>query len=142
MRTVTVPLPVLLYDGQCGLCHRLVCQMLRTDVAGRLSYAHLQSKPAQTFLRRQGLPTTDFTSLVFVPDWHNPSPGAYLLRTDGALAAVATIGGIWRLITWTRILPAGLRDLLYRLVARTRYRIFGSYRPAPLPEPEWERRFL
>jgi len=65
-----------------------------------------------------------------------------LLRTDGALAAAAVAGGGWRLVTWLRILPAWLRDPCYKLVARTRHKFFGPYRPGPLPRPEWEQRFL
>ncbi len=134
--------PVLLYDGQCGLCNRVVHLLLRTDRAGRLSYAPLQSALAQNYLRTQGLPTADFDSLVFVPDWDAPIVGAYCLRTDGALAAAEEVGGVWRLVTWTGVLPAGLRDLFYKLIARSRYALFGEYRPSPLPDPAWEKRFI
>jgi predicted DCC family thiol-disulfide oxidoreductase YuxK len=134
--------PVLLYDGDCGLCNRLVRLLLRSDRAGRLMYAPLQGAAAQAYLRAQGLPTEDFDSLVFVPDWHQPAKGAYLMRTDGALAAAATVGGGWRMISWLRVLPGGLRDFGYRLVARSRYALFGQYRPTPLPDPTWVRRFL
>jgi predicted DCC family thiol-disulfide oxidoreductase YuxK len=135
--------PVLLYDGDCGLCNRVVRLLLRTDKAGRLSYAPLQSAPAQDYLRQQGLPMKDFDSLVFVPDWGHPAYGAYRLRTDGALAAVAVVGGIWRLVTWMRVLPGWLRDAGYKLVARTRYALFGQYRGEPLRESvKWRGRFL
>jgi len=134
--------PVLLYDGECGLCNRLVLSLLHSDDAGNLNYAPLQSAPAQAYLRAQGLPLADFDSLVFVPDWDRPGESRYLLRTDGALAACAVVGGGWRLLTWLRIVPAFLRDPVYRLIARTRYALFGEYRPAPLPNPEWEKRFL
>lgn len=116
--------------------------LLRTDRAGRLSYAPLQSAPAQEYLQRHGLPAADFDSLVFVPDWNQPAAGKPLLRTDGALAAAAEVGGIWRLVTWTRVLPVGLRDPMYRLVARMRFALFGEYRGNPLAESEWRARFL
>ena len=117
--------------------------MLRADAAGRLHYAPLQSEPAQAYLRAQGLPLTDFDSLVFVPDWNNPAPGAYRLRTAGALAACAVVGGgLWRAVGWARFIPAGVRDLGYKLIARSRYALFGQYQPAPLPDPEWKKRFL
>lgn len=133
---------MLLYDGACGLCNRMVRLLLATDQAGRLRFAPLQGAAAQTYLRQQGLPTTDFDSLVFVSDWENPTKSPPRFRTDGALAAAAAVGGIWRTITWMRVLPAWSRDWLYRLIARTRYAIFGRYRPTPLKNPEWTRRFL
>jgi len=134
--------PVLLYDGDCGLCNALVRRLLKSDPVGRLFYAPLQSKPAQNYLRMQGLPAEDFDSLVLVPDWDDPQPGAYLLRTDGALAACAVVGGGWRVLTWFRVLPQSWRDAGYKFIARFRYRIFGEYRPSPLADPAWEQRFL
>ncbi|AOS44452.1 hypothetical protein Verru16b_01514 [Lacunisphaera limnophila] len=135
-------MPVLLFDGECGLCNHIVRLMLRADRAGRLRYAPLQGAEAQAYLRAQGLPTADFDSLVFVADWTDPVPGGYALRTDGALAAAAVVGGAWRPVTWLRVLPRGLRDFGYKLVARSRYALFGEYRPTPLPKPAWAERFL
>lgn len=135
--------PVLLYDGECGLCNWAVRRLLKADRAGNLHYAPLQSAPAQACLRAQGLPEADFASLVFVPDWADPARGTYRLRTDGALGACAVVGGgLWRAVGWTRFMPVTLRDIAYKLVARSRHALFGKYRPTPLPEPEWEKRFL
>ncbi|MEO5960727.1 MAG: DCC1-like thiol-disulfide oxidoreductase family protein [Opitutaceae bacterium] len=135
-------LPVLLFDGDCGLCNAVVRFLIRRDRRARLRFAPLQSGVAQAYLQTQGLPTRDFDSIVFVPDWGNPRRGAYLLRTDGALAALRELGGIWRVVASLRVVPAPLRDPFYRLIARTRYALFGEYRPRPLPNPEWAARFL
>jgi predicted DCC family thiol-disulfide oxidoreductase YuxK len=136
------PQPVLLYDGECGLCARVVRRLLRSDRAGRLRFAPLQGPAARDYLRGRGLPTRDFDSLVFVPDWHRPADFAPQLRTDGALAAAAVVGGGWRAFTWMRIVPAWLRDPGYRLIARVRYVLFGRARPEMLARPEWADRFL
>jgi predicted DCC family thiol-disulfide oxidoreductase YuxK len=134
--------PVLLYDGECGLCNGVVLFMLRNDAAGRLHFAPLQSEPGQKFLHEQGLPTADFGSLVFVPDWSHQTPGGYLLRTDGALAAFGELDSGWQALARLRVFPRGLRDAVYKLVSKTRYAIFGEYQPKPLPDPAWEKRFL
>jgi predicted DCC family thiol-disulfide oxidoreductase YuxK len=136
------PVPVLLYDGTCGLCNAVVRLMLRHDPGGRMHFAPLQSAPAQEYLRLQGLPTDNFDSMVFVPDWGNQALGAYLLRTDGALAAFAQLGGSLRALSWLRIIPTFMRDAVYRLIARTRFALFGEYKKKPLPDPSWEKRFL
>lgn len=136
------PHPVLLYDGECGLCNACVRLLLRIDERGVLRFAPLQSAPAQAYLRAQGLPTEDFDTLVFVRDWAQPSPGGYLVRTDGVLAACAAAGGWGRELANLRVLPRALRDAAYKVVARLRYALFGVYRPRPLPRPEWAARFL
>lgn len=134
--------PVLLFDGECGLCHRMVRLLLRLDRAGRLRYAPLQGSAAQAYLRSHGLPTEDFDSLVFVPDWARRDRREFLLRTDGVLAALRAVGGAGRALAVLRLVPRGWRDALYRGVARTRYRVFGPWRPRPLARPEWAARFL
>jgi predicted DCC family thiol-disulfide oxidoreductase YuxK len=134
--------PVLLYDGECALCQRIVRLLLRTDRAARLRFAPLQSPPAQEYLRTRGLPVQDFDSLVFVPQWGLSGGAGPLFRTDGLLAAAAAVGGIWRAVTWLRVLPVGPRDAAYRLVARLRHVLFGRHRPSPQPDPAWEHRFL
>ena len=133
--------PVVLFDGECGLCQACVRLLLRWDRAGRLRFAPLQSPPAQEFLRAAGLPTEDFDSLVFAPDWRVRRPASYRLRTDGLLAALAVIGGTGREVANLRALPGWLRDGLYRVVARSRHRLFGRSR-AHWVRPEWADRFL
>ncbi len=135
--------PVLLYDGECGLCNRVVRLLLRLDRRERIRFAQLQGGSAQAYLRAQGLPVTDFDSLVYVPDWSRRAPGEYLLRTDGVIAALDACGGLGpELAAVLGIFPAAWRDAGYRLVARWRYRVFGAWQSRPLPKPEWAARFI
>jgi len=133
---------VLLYDGECGLCQNLVRLMLRIDRRGVLCFAPLQGSAAQEFLRRHGLNTTDFDSLVFAVDL-TQADTAFYLRTAGVLAALRELGGWARLLAWLlATVPVTWLDAGYRLVARLRYRLFGHSRPKPLPNPDWARRIL
>jgi predicted DCC family thiol-disulfide oxidoreductase YuxK len=137
------PDPVLLFDGECGLCQRVVRLLLRLDRSGRLRYASLQSPSAQAFLAARRLPTKDFESLIFVTDWEKRADAPYLERTSGAVAALRVCGGLGRVFaTLISLVPHGGRDAIYRWVGRTRYRWFGPWKPRPLANPEWERRFV
>lgn len=133
--------PVLLFDGECGLCNALTRFLLRRDHAARLRVATLQSPYGQAALRKRGLPTEDFDSLVFLP---RGDEGPALLRTEGALAALAELGGGWaRMARMLSKTPAPARDATYRAIARMRYRIFGRHRGAPLSDsPAWTGRFV
>lgn len=134
--------PVLFFDGECGLCNRIVRGLLRLDSRGVLRYAPLQGPTAQTYLRAHGLPTEDFDSLVFVPDWARRDEAEFSMRTDGALAAARAVGGAGRMLAWAQVIPAQWRDAGYKLVARYRYQIWGEWTPRPLARPEWAARFL
>ena len=137
----TQPGPVLLYDGSCGLCNRAVLLLLRADRRGVLRFAPLQGAPAQAWLAAHGLPRSDFDSLVFVGDWTDGAARP-ALRTDGLIEALAACGFPGGLASALRLVPRGLRDAAYRAVARYRYRVFGAWRPRPLPRAAWAARFI
>ncbi len=128
--------PVLLFDGECGLCTALAGWALRRDRGGRgggggrLFVAPLQGSTAQGLLRELGLPTEDFDTLVFVLDRRCPVECGCRLRSDGALAVLAAVGGGWRVVAAVlRVIPRGWRDRGYGVVARMRRRLFGGPRP-------------
>ena len=132
--------PVLLFDGDCGLCNRVVRLLLRLDRRGMLRFAPLQGPAGQSYLRAHGLPVADFDTLVFVPDWARRAEPEFLLRTDGVAAALRACGGLGTVLAWMRVLPRAWRDAGYRLVARWRIRVFGVWRACPLPQPGWAER--
>lgn len=136
--------PVLLFDGECGLCQRLVRVLLRLDRDGRLRFAPLQGDAARGYLRGHGLPTEDFDTLIFIPDWGARDRREFLVRTAGAIAALrAAGGGFARAAAGAlALVPARMRDAGYRIVARWRYRLFGPWQPRPLERAEWSARFL
>jgi predicted DCC family thiol-disulfide oxidoreductase YuxK len=134
------PQPVLLYDGECGLCNAVMRFMLKHDRRGQLKFAPLQGALGQAFLSSRGMNTRDFDSIVFIDD-AGRTDTSFSLRTGGVARALEEIG--WRRVGGLiRIVPGFLRDGLYRVIARLRYRIFGRYRPTPLPNPKWVERIL
>lgn len=133
--------PVLLFDGECGLCAACVRWMIRRDRAGRLRFAPLQGAAAQGYLRVHGLPQENFDSMVFAPSW--PDGAAPLFRTDAALAAIHELGGGWsRALRWLRFVPARVRNLVYRLIARMRYRLTGPPAAGWQSAPPYADRFI
>ncbi len=134
--------PVLLFDGECGLCVRCVQLLLKTDRRGRLRFAALQGGAAQALLRVRGLPTQEFESMVLVPEWTTRHDAGLLFRTDALFEALRTVGGVWWMLAWFGVLPRVWRDLVYRLVARWRRRIFGAGNIRALRERGGTERFL
>jgi predicted DCC family thiol-disulfide oxidoreductase YuxK len=132
----------VLFDGVCGLCDRWVAWLLRHDRKGALRFAPLQGETAaKVRARHPGLPPIDETLLLV------EAPGTprerVRVRSDGALATAAKLGGIWRLTTiLLRLFPPSLRDAVYRFVARRRKRWFGELAVCRLPTAEERARFL
>jgi predicted DCC family thiol-disulfide oxidoreductase YuxK len=138
------PAPVLLFDGECGLCQRVVRLLLRIDRRGVLRFAPLQGTAAQVFLRGRGLPTEDFDTIIYVRDWPTWQRSDFLVRTDGAIAALRATGSKRGRVSAgvLKIFPRPFRDAAYRAIGHWRYRFFGPWHPRPLARPEWADRFL
>jgi predicted DCC family thiol-disulfide oxidoreductase YuxK len=133
--------PIILYDGVCGLCHRLNRFVLARDPAGRFRFAALQSAPAREILARHGRDPLDLDTLYLVLGHGRPDE-RLLGKSDAALWILRELGGVWRAAAMLRVLPRWLRDPAYDVVARTRYRLFGRYEACPLPDPRHRARFL
>ena len=132
---------LVLYDGVCGLCNWLVAFLIRRDGRDQFRFAPLQSEFAQTQLQRHGLSTSDFDSVVVLANFQQSSERA-LTRSEAALWSVSRLGGIWNLFTIAKLIPLTLREVLYRLIARNRYQVFGKYEVCPLPTPKDRPKFL
>jgi len=133
---------ILFYDGVCGLCNRLVQFLLKHDRHGRLRFASLQSDFTAKVLQRHGIDPKDLDTLHVVENFEQPNERV-LQRSDAVLRAARDLGGLWTLLaTIAKIVPRGLRDLVYRFVAQNRYRVFGKYDTCMLPNPKQRSRFL
>jgi predicted DCC family thiol-disulfide oxidoreductase YuxK len=133
--------PIILYDGVCGLCHRLVRFVLARDRAGLFRFAALQGELSRTILTRHGRDPRDLDTLYLVLGHGRPDE-RLLRKSDAALWVLRALGGPWRASRALRAVPRPLRDLGYDLVARTRYRLFGRHDACPLPDPRHRGRFL
>jgi predicted DCC family thiol-disulfide oxidoreductase YuxK len=139
---MTVANPIILYDGVCGLCNGLVQFLLKHDKDGRLRFASLQSDFAEKVLRRHGFDAKDLDTVHVVESYDQPGERV-LQRSDAILRAGRELGGFWSgSSSVARIVPRALRDLVYRLVATNRYRVFGKYDSCMLPDPNQRSRFL
>jgi predicted DCC family thiol-disulfide oxidoreductase YuxK len=134
--------PILLYDGVCGLCNRLVQFTLRHDQENLFRFASLQSPFAGKILTRHGASVSDLTTFYVVVQYLEPDE-QLLARSDAVAYVLQKLGGGWGIYgsLW-ELLPRPVRDVLYNLVARNRYRIFGKLDTCPIPETQHRGKFL
>lgn len=138
------PLPdvehLVLYDGVCGLCDRFVQWLLRIDRDAELHFAPLQGSTAAA-LERAGLIPAGEDTVIYLTGLAGADPEVRV-RSDAALAILGTVGAPWALFGGLRLVPRPLRDLVYRAVARSRYRIFGRFDACRVPDAATRARFL
>ncbi len=127
---------IVLFDGVCNLCNGAVQFIITRDRQGRFSFASLQSATGQARLRQFGLSTNALDTFVLVE-----GQKAYT-RSTAALRIARRLPGAWRLLYALMVVPRPVRDWVYGLVARNRYRLFGRRDSCMMPTPELKARFL
>jgi predicted DCC family thiol-disulfide oxidoreductase YuxK len=140
MVETTMNAPVLLYDGVCGFCNKTVQMILARDRKGTMRFAALQSDYGRGVVERHA-ELRGVDSVVYVENSEGGGERVYA-RSDAALRVLRYLGGAWKLLLATRVLPKPVRDFFYDLFARNRYRLFGKYESCLLPPPEVRSRFL
>lgn len=128
--------PVILFDGVCNLCAWSVRFVIERDPRGVFRFAPLQSGTGRRLLREHGLDETAMDSFVLIDG------GRAWRESDAALRVCRGLRGPWRMLVPLLVLPRLLRDPLYRLVARNRFRWFGKSDSCLVPSPELRSRFL
>ena len=131
---------VVFFDGVCALCNRSMRFLINRDRRGALCFAPLQGETFAAF--RQATRLEDgLDSIVYVRGYGTGTPRAFV-RSEAVLQALRDIGGVCRVLSWLRIIPRSLRDGVYDLIARHRYRWFGRYDECRLPTPRDRGRLL
>lgn len=127
---------VIVFDGVCRLCNGWVRFLLARDRHARFRFAAMQGAAGRALLARHGLNPDDPLSFLYCVE-----DRAYT-DTDAMLRVLGSLGGFWKVTALARLVPSAIRDPLYRLVARNRYRWFGKHAHCMMPSPEVETRFL
>jgi predicted DCC family thiol-disulfide oxidoreductase YuxK len=81
--------------------------------------------------------SSDYTSsLVLIEE------GKPYVKSEAALRLVKHFNGLWKLGSILFIFPEFIRNPVYSLIARNRYKWFGKKDACWIPEPKWKARFL
>lgn len=126
---------IILFDGVCDLCNATVNFIIDQDHAGYFKFATQQRGVGQALLAQHKV-APNLDSIILILDGQ-----VYQESTAAAQIAKHLPQWAWagRLLLFC---PVWLRDRLYRLIARNRYRWFGQQETCRLPSPALRSRFL
>lgn len=136
MQEAVHPAPLILFDGVCNFCDRSVQFIIRHDRRGYFHFAALQSEAGQAVLAAYGLPQGGFDTFILL------QKGRVYKRSGAALRVARNLDGLWPVLYAFIIVPPFIRDLVYKIIARNRYRWFGKKDQCMIPTPEVRSRFL
>ena len=126
----------VLFDGVCNFCNASINFVIDRDSKGIFKFAALQSEIGQEILKKYGLKQNDFDSIILEKE------GEIFQKSDAALEIARNLDGLWKICYIFKIIPSFLRNPIYDLIAKNRYRIFGRTDACRIPTPELKARFL
>ncbi len=128
---------IILFDGICNLCNGFIQFVIKRDTADTFRYASLQSEIGQKLVSERGIDTARIDSVVLI------EPGvAYYIKSDAALQIGSHLKGFRTISRILYLIPSGLRNIIYDLIARYRYAWFGKKDACMIPTPELQSKFL
>lgn len=128
--------PIILFDGVCNLCSRSVQFVIKHDPKHQFRFASLQSGLGQQVLRQFNLPMNEFGSFILL------DAGIIYTKSSGALRVARKLTGAWPALSLLLFVPGFIRNIVYDLVAKNRYKWFGKKEVCWIPKPELSNLFL
>ena len=127
---------VVLFDGLCHLCDGAVRFILKREKSPNLYFAPLQSENGKDLLLKHGYPQCYLDGLVLIENNHAYDRSSACLRIAGKLKFP------WNLLFLCLVIPKPIRDVLYSIIAKYRYRFFGKKEVCSIPSTGDRQRFL
>ncbi len=125
--------PIVFFDGICGLCNGFVNLAMSWDSQKKLLFATLQGETSA-----KKLPSNlseDMTTIVFYKN------GKIYQKSRAVIEILFTLGGVGVLAKVFLVVPRFLSDAIYDIVAKYRYKVFGT-QTCRVPSPQERERFL
>ena len=111
---------IVLFDGICNLCNASVRFITRHDKNNTIQFASLQSETAKQLLLKMNINAQKIDSIIFI------SNEKMFIKSDAAIEIAKLLHGFPRLLNYFQFIPRPIRDFVYELIAKNRYRLFGK----------------
>lgn len=126
---------VILFDGVCVFCSRWVRFVASRDRARRFRFTAIQSAYGARLAQALGIDPDD-------PDTNAVIHGGVAYKkSDGALTVLSNLPGLGFARVFFAV-PRPVRDMVYNLIARNRYRMFGKFDACIVPDADLRARVL
>lgn len=134
MRLETFDRPILFYDGRCNLCNGAVQFVLRHEKNAEILFASLQSELGNAVISKHNLQNID--SIVLYDNKQ------VFIKSQAALAVARRLKTPYSFAAKFNFISPKIRDAIYDLVARSRYKLFGKTNTCQMPDETTKERFI
>src|SRR5690554_818644 len=127
---------IILFDGVCNLSNSSVQKVIKNDSKNVFKFASLQSGFGQRFLNENQLNSEEFDSIILIDG------NQFYTSSDAALRIGKELKGIYKISSFLLWIPKFIRDGVYRIISKNRYRWFGKQNTCWIPTKELQDKFI
>ncbi|MGV8137766.1 MAG: thiol-disulfide oxidoreductase DCC family protein [Mangrovibacterium sp.] len=126
---------LILFDGYCHMCSRVVQLILKFDRNKMFLFAPLESDAGLFWKGKRQIPES-VDSIILIEE------NCFLIKSDAVLKIARQLGGLFKFLLIFRVIPQSWRNRVYDLIARNRFRWFGRRESCMMPTKEQRKRFI
>ena len=127
---------IILFDGLCNLCNRMVKFINAIDKRNKFKFASLDSETGHKLLGKFDINNDHYSSVVLILGQN------WFIKSSAILKLFKELGGFWKLFYILIFLPLPVRDYFYDLIANNRYKLFGKSNKCVISDSEKNPKFL
>ena len=127
---------IILFDGVCNLCSKSVRFIIKYDKADKFRFASIQSETGKIIINKYSIDINKNDSIILISN-DNVS-----YRSKAVFTILFYLNTFWRILLIFSVLPSPIRDLFYRIIAKSRYKIFGRNKICMTPDDDIKSKFL
>ena len=114
---------IIIFDGICTLCNNSIDMLMRIDEEKMFKYTSLQGE----YAKKLAIPE-DMVSVIFYDE------DRLYYKSTAILKILRSLGGLWVFTNIFYIIPTFIRDFIYDVIAKYRYKIFGKMQSCRMPK--------
>ncbi|MBI59860.1 hypothetical protein CL657_01425 [bacterium] len=111
---------IICYDGVCNFCNFWVSLLIKYDKKKHFKYLWLQSQTATKLLANSTLTPADLNTIIYV------RKGKIYTQSTAIIKIISDLKSFWIMIKLCYLIPKPIRDLVYKVIATVRYKLFGK----------------
>ncbi len=127
---------IVIFDGICNFCNGAVNFIIKRDPNATFAFTPMQSLLAKELMKQYKIDNVGIDTFLLIKD------GQCLIFSSAALEISKGLSGYWYLFNIFKLVPSPIRDVVYKLFARNRYRLFGKADSCMVPSPDVKSRFV
>ena len=127
---------IILFDGQCNLCIGSIQFIINKDSKDKFRFASIQNQVGKEIIKKHKINTQKNDSIILIKN------NIVYYRSTAVLFILYDLKTIWKFLVLFYLIPYPLRDLIYILVAKFRYSIFGKKKKCMVPDKKNKSKFL